>query len=204
MKKIFIIIGFLFLNSAFIYSLEPKGIIENIGRSTEISLREIKPTIMNVVYFKEIKPVVIIEKKQKNEYKISPKSIIDNISVSENVNIQINNTSFEKNSCSPPLIKNGRCMISLDEVFLNYFNIQIVKEFQNMKQSLYVIKETPEGKITLKFTEGEKKAEVNGKTFLLDVAPYICNNNLMIPLRFLCEALGYKIAYISHNVIIET
>ncbi|MCG0276360.1 MAG: phosphodiester glycosidase family protein [Thermosediminibacteraceae bacterium] len=48
-------------------------------------------------------------------------------------------------------------------------------------------------KITLKI--GEKKAIVNGKTEILDTRTELKNSRTMVPLRFICEALGAKVLW---------
>ncbi len=49
-----------------------------------------------------------------------------------------------------------------------------------------------------------KSAIINGKTVQMDVAPYLKNKRIYVPLRFLSEAFGYKVTYVSPTVKIET
>ncbi|KJD41224.1 copper amine oxidase [Paenibacillus polymyxa] len=47
-------------------------------------------------------------------------------------------------------------------------------------------------------------AEKNGKKILLDVKPYVKNNRIYVPLRFIAEAFGCKVNYINLIVTITT
>lgn len=48
---------------------------------------------------------------------------------------------------------------------------------------------------TVAFTAGAKGAWSGGKVFCLDVSPQVIDGRLYIPLRFLCESLGARVAY---------
>ena len=52
-----------------------------------------------------------------------------------------------------------------------------------------------DSKITILLTVGSKYAEVNGKSFVLDVAPQILKGRTVIPLRFVTEALGCEVEW---------
>jgi hypothetical protein len=211
MKKLLItILGIVIfsLPSLKSYSLQPKGIIQMKINEKEITpasiitslvslQKEENESAIKIVYFKEVKPVVVLKRKNN---KISPKKILKNISIIENVNIKLNGELFgSKNS----QIYKGRCMISLKEPITKYLNMKIIRDFRNGKQSIYLVKEDLDKKTVIKFTEGEKNIQINGENISIDVAPYISKGNLMIPLRFICESVGYKIAYISNNVIVQ-
>lgn len=56
--------------------------------------------------------------------------------------------------------------------------------------------------VTLK--ANSKTAVVNGQNVQMDVAPYIKNSRIFVPLRFVSEAFGYKVDYVSPTVTIET
>lgn len=47
----------------------------------------------------------------------------------------------------------------------------------------------------ISFTLGSNIAAVNGKDFTIDVAPELCRDRTMIPLRFLSETLGYRVSW---------
>ena len=41
----------------------------------------------------------------------------------------------------------------------------------------------------------DKEYRINGRTYRMDVKPYTENGRTMVPLRFICEALGYDVKY---------
>ncbi|BAL80491.1 stalk domain-containing protein [Caldisericum exile] len=57
----------------------------------------------------------------------------------------------------------------------------------------------------LTFTVGDKSYLVNNEPFSMDVAPIIKDSRTFVPIRFLAEALGFKVSYISktRSVVIE-
>ncbi|WP_054025022.1 copper amine oxidase N-terminal domain-containing protein [Bacillus sp. FJAT-28004] len=44
----------------------------------------------------------------------------------------------------------------------------------------------------------------NGKTVQLDVKPYIINNRIIVPLRFIAETFGCKVDYSNYTVTVDT
>ncbi len=70
--------------------------------------------------------------------------------------------------------------------------------------------EEAEKKITLSkeenvivFRIGSKDYTVNGNALLMDTAPVIVNDFTFVPLRYLCEAVGYTIDYTDRNLVKE-
>jgi len=49
--------------------------------------------------------------------------------------------------------------------------------------------------VILEFTVGSNTFTVNGETVEMDVAPFVKNGRVMVPIRFLAEALGYTVDY---------
>lgn len=49
--------------------------------------------------------------------------------------------------------------------------------------------------VVLEFTVGSNTFTVNDKTVEMDVAPFVKNGRVMVPIRFLAEALGYTVDY---------
>jgi len=49
--------------------------------------------------------------------------------------------------------------------------------------------------VVLEFTVGSNTFTVNNKTVEMDVAPFVKNGRVMVPIRFLAEALGYTVDY---------
>lgn len=67
----------------------------------------------------------------------------------------------------------------------------------------------PEVKITKLGQEvvlkaSSKSAVINGKTVQMDVAPYIKNKRIYVPIRFISEIFGYGVDYANKTVSIET
>ncbi|WHP42738.1 stalk domain-containing protein [Lysinibacillus boronitolerans] len=68
-----------------------------------------------------------------------------------------------------------------------------------------------DGKVTLTKSEmrvslklNSNKAEINGKTVILDTKPYLKNGRTIVPLRFLAETLGCKVHYDHLTISIDT
>ena len=53
-----------------------------------------------------------------------------------------------------------------------------------------------DGSIDIKMTVGQTKADVNGKTEVLDTPPVIENNTAYVPLRFVCDRFGKATGYL--------
>lgn len=56
---------------------------------------------------------------------------------------------------------------------------------------------------TVELTFGSKIAKKNGAEILLDVPPQIMKNMTMVPMRFIAEGLGAKLAYDKANMRLE-
>lgn len=58
----------------------------------------------------------------------------------------------------------------------------------------------------VRLTAGSRSARVDGRLVTLDVAPAIAEGRLLVPLRFLAEALGIAIRYeaATHSVLVDT
>jgi hypothetical protein len=58
----------------------------------------------------------------------------------------------------------------------------------------------------VRLTAGSRNARVDGRLVTLDVAPAIAEGRLLVPLRFLAEALGIAIRYeaATHSVLVDT
>ncbi|WP_445323743.1 copper amine oxidase N-terminal domain-containing protein [Paenibacillus sp. FSL R5-0407] len=52
--------------------------------------------------------------------------------------------------------------------------------------------------------QNSNKAVKNGKAVLLDAKPYLKNNRVMVPLRFIAETFGCKVSYSNFAVTVET
>ena len=53
-----------------------------------------------------------------------------------------------------------------------------------------------DGSMDIKMTMGQTKADVNGKTEVLDTPPVIENNTAYVPLRFVCDRFGKATGYL--------
>lgn len=87
-----------------------------------------------------------------------------------------------------PVIINDRAMVPVRSVF-EKMNAEV--SWINSKRQVVI--QTLTQRIVL--TIDDKKAYVDGKGVMLDVAPVIVNNRTLIPVRFVSEALGYDVAW---------
>ncbi|MBP3965612.1 stalk domain-containing protein [Paenibacillus lignilyticus] len=55
------------------------------------------------------------------------------------------------------------------------------------------------GNLSIRLTVGEKTAWVNGQKLAIDVPPAIVNNSALVPVRFISESLGAKVAWDVSN-----
>ncbi|OAB40296.1 copper amine oxidase N-terminal domain-containing protein [Paenibacillus antarcticus] len=109
-------------------------------------------------------------------------------------NIQIKVDGVVIPSEVAPEIRNTRTMVPLRVISqnlganVNWSNSEVTLIKKNMKVILNLRSNT----ITK-----------NGETSLLDVKPYINNNRIMVPLRFLSETFGCKVNYRSSTVTVD-
>lgn len=94
-----------------------------------------------------------------------------------------------------PEIKNNRTMVPLRVISENlganvsWSNSKVTLTKSNMKVILNLNSST---------------AEKNGKKILLDVKPYIKNNRIIVPLRFIAETFGCNVNYSNFTVTVDT
>lgn len=60
---------------------------------------------------------------------------------------------------------------------------------------VYAAKIDRENNAVISVTAGDKTAYVNGKTVLLDAAPFVTEDTLLVPARFVAESLGTTVAW---------
>ncbi|KRE45522.1 copper amine oxidase N-terminal domain-containing protein [Paenibacillus sp. Soil522] len=109
--------------------------------------------------------------------------------------IQIKVDGFAIASDVKPEIKNNRTMVPLRVISENlganvdWSNSKVTLTKSNMKVILNLNSST---------------AEKNGKKILLDVKPYIKNNRIIVPLRFIAETFGCNVNYSKFTVTVDT
>jgi anthranilate/para-aminobenzoate synthase component I len=109
--------------------------------------------------------------------------------------IQIKVDGFAIASDVKPEILNNRTMVPLRVISENlganvdWSNSKVTLTKSNMKVILNL------NSIT---------AEKNGKKILLDVKPYIKNNRIIVPLRFIAETFGCHVNYSNFTVTVDT
>ncbi|MFX4262644.1 copper amine oxidase N-terminal domain-containing protein [Pelotomaculum propionicicum] len=85
-----------------------------------------------------------------------------------------------------PYIKEGRTMVPVRFVAENLgARVEWVEAYQRV--------EIFKGVDSINLWVGNQKAEVNGKSVPLDMAPEIVNGRTFVPLRFIAESLGVKV-----------
>jgi len=88
----------------------------------------------------------------------------------------------------PPVIKNGRTFVPLR--FISEALGASVK-WEPSDKSIHFENGKKKGKLFL----NQKRAFVNGQAIALDAAPFISNGRTLVPVRFVCEVLGYNVEW---------
>lgn len=88
----------------------------------------------------------------------------------------------------PPIQLNGCTLIPAKEVFVNT-GAQV--EWSQSEKSVYISK----GDLLIVLKVNDDKAWINGENKEMDMPAKIINNKVMIPLRFIGEALGYDVLW---------
>ncbi|NPV27271.1 MAG: hypothetical protein HPY81_07495 [Firmicutes bacterium] len=101
----------------------------------------------------------------------------------DNVKVLLGNSmlTFE----TPPVIENGRVLVPMRAIFEE---LGATVTWNDKSQTVVGIRN--EKKISLSI--GDLSAEVNGNKVPLDVPAKLINNQTMVPLRFISEALGER------------
>ena len=104
--------------------------------------------------------------------------------------IVVNN--LQKSIDCAPLIKQSRTYVpfrALAEAFgaeVDYYN-----------DSQTIITELDGTRVTMKI--GSRNYTVNGKSYRMDVSPFITNSRTMVPIRFVAEAFGIEVTPVYNN-----
>ena len=100
-------------------------------------------------------------------------------------NVNNANVSLE----AAPVIKSNRTFVPL-RVIAEAFGAEVGYDEKTKKVTV-----KNEGK-TLELTQDDKKLMINDKEKMMDVAPFISNARVMVPVRFVAEELGFKVTAI--------
>lgn len=94
-----------------------------------------------------------------------------------------------------PEIKNNRTMVPLRVISENLgANVEWTKSEVILARS----------DVKVKLTLNSSAADKNGKKLQLDVKPYVKNNRVFVPLRFIAETFGCSVKYGNTTVTVET
>ncbi len=94
----------------------------------------------------------------------------------------------EMNVSNPPFMQNNRVLVPMRSVF-NALGATVVWD-----EKTKTITAAKDGK-KMTLTINSKKATLNGKSYMLDVAPMIYNGQTFVPTRFVSEALGAQVKW---------
>lgn len=90
----------------------------------------------------------------------------------------------------PPLVENGRTLVPMRKIFE-----QLGAEI-HWEQETKTVTAT-KGELVIELTIGSSSAIVNGEKLKLDVPTKVVDGRTLVPLRFVGEALGAKVNYVS-------
>ena len=100
-------------------------------------------------------------------------------------NVNNSNVSLE----AAPIVKSNRTFVPL-RVIAEAFGAEVGYDEKTKKVTV-----KSEGN-TLELTQDDKKLMINDKEKLMDVAPFVSNARVMVPVRFVAEELGFKVTAI--------
>ncbi|MDA8333499.1 MAG: copper amine oxidase N-terminal domain-containing protein [Peptococcaceae bacterium] len=92
-----------------------------------------------------------------------------------------------------PVIKDGRTMLPV-RAMMSALNAQV-----SWNPSTQTVTVTAPNGTTIQMTIGSNQMIVNGQTVTTDVAPYIDNGRMMLPLRAMAEALGMNVDWLAQS-----
>ncbi|TLS51685.1 copper amine oxidase N-terminal domain-containing protein [Paenibacillus antri] len=116
-------------------------------------------------------------------------------SITYAANIQIKVDGVAISSDAKPEIKNKRTMVPLRAISES---LGATVEWSDSE----VILVKNDMKVMLKLNSSE--AEKNGEKIALDVKPYLKNNRVFVPIRFIAETFGCNVDYSGSAVTVET
>ncbi|WP_458415362.1 peptidylprolyl isomerase [Schinkia sp. CFF1] len=96
----------------------------------------------------------------------------------------------------PPILENSRTLVPLRGVFES---LGATVQWDSTKQEITAVK----GEKTIWLKIGSKVSKVNGTENEIDVPALIKNSRTMIPLRFVGEALGANVKWISEKGVVQ-
>ncbi|MFZ5627308.1 MAG: copper amine oxidase N-terminal domain-containing protein [Bacillota bacterium] len=94
-----------------------------------------------------------------------------------------------------PVLQKNRVMVPLRSVAEA---LKSAVEWNQQEQTITLHKDNT----TIILKIGLNKMVINDKEQTIDVAPYLFNNRTMVPVRFICEALGYQISWDNAGKIV--
>ena len=136
-----------------------------------------------------------INKAQKSNNPIDKNTPVIDSKTKVSVTINGTNQAFDQ----PPVIANGKTVVPLRKIF------EALGATINWDTSTQTLTATKE-KTTIIAQMESPVAQINGRYVPLEQSPIIVNGSLMVPVRFVGEALGAKVGWDagSSTVLIET
>lgn len=118
------------------------------------------------------------------------------VSAQSYVNIRIDGET--KNCIIEPYVKDGRTLVDLKDI-----SSLLDIEFKYDSEAKLITANTED--YSLELTVDSEEAKGTRLSYTLDVTPQIDKDNIMVPLRFIAEQLGYKVGWEqdTQTVIIE-
>ena len=93
-----------------------------------------------------------------------------------------------------PQIINGRTMVPMRKIF-EYFGSDVDWRDTGYSQTIY----SECGKLSISMSINEKSMWIEGKEYILDVAPTIINSRTLVPLRAVSEAFSSQVEWINET-----
>lgn len=132
--------------------------------------------------------------------------LIEEYILTKPISLVIDGTFLQLNE--PPLIVDGRTLVPMRAV-LEYFGSRVDWEAESQSISVYAAGEAEAAMVLIVGSQRAlvRKEGASGLTEMtLDVPAQIINDRTMIPLRFVSEALGYQVQWLtsSRSVVIDS
>ncbi|MDF9409972.1 MAG: hypothetical protein A4E52_00002 [Pelotomaculum sp. PtaB.Bin013] len=126
------------------------------------------------------------------ESRMPLKTFTAEINVLPQIKVLLNQNPLEFDV--PPIIEDDHTLVPLRAIF------EAIGAEVNWFPDTQTVIATKDNKI-IKFIVGNNTASINGTDVQLEVPSIIIKNSVMVPLRFILEALGYKVEWDGNNTI---
>ena len=124
-----------------------------------------------------------------------PTMVFENLDYQKYASIRVNIDGQQLLFDTNPQIVNGRTLVPMGTIFST---LGLTIHWDEVTRTATGTSDDT----TISFTIGSDQALVNGEAKTLEVPASIINGRTMIPLRFLSEALGYKVVWVGDSNLI--